>query len=382
MDNKGNKLLFVTTWDFTESDGVCKKILSQVKAFRQHGYSVDYTYMKNGSTYVNKDGVDTWLGNNHHLSKLYGHRHIAKYTVKAAYDHVYIRSNKSDPWFITLIKNLKRNNRCKIVMEIPTWPEDKEYITGIRSKLVMFVDRRYRGKLKKYIDRMATYYPSDGEIYGVKELDIINGIDVSTIKTITPITIREADDTIHLIAVAMFQPSHGYEKMIKGMYHYYQNGGNRNIIFDMVGDGYSLGLYKELVKEYDLSDKVIFYGKKFGDELEKIYDKADIGVATLNFGQILQGSKSSELKSREYAAKGLPMICTNEIDVFPSDEFDFVCIVDENKDYIDMEEVIAFHDRIYMNEPRSNVINRIRQAAEDRCDMYAAIKPIVDFYNE
>lgn len=379
---KNGKLLFITTWDFTEPDGVCKKIKAQVNSFEKHGFIVDYTYMKSGNTYVNKDGKECLLGNNHHLSKLAGHRIISRYVINESYEYVYIRSNKSDPWFIKILQNLKKSSSCKIVMEIPTWPEDKEYITGIRSRLVMFVDRLYRCKLKKYIDRMATYYPSDGEIYGIKELDIINGIDVQGIKKITISKKKEIDKTIHLIAVAMFQPSHGYEKMIRGIYRYYKNGGTRSIVFDMVGDGYSLGLYKSLVNELNLSDKVIFWGKRFGGDLEEIYNMADIGVATLNFGRILQGAKSSELKSREYAAKGLPMVCTNEIDVFPSDTFDFVRIVDEDKDYIDVNEVIDFYDCIYGRGSRQDVINRIRKAAEENCDMIAAIKPIVDFFDD
>ena len=51
------RLIYISAWDFTdaESDGVCKKILSQIKVFRLSGFTVYYTYIKDGSTWINKD---------------------------------------------------------------------------------------------------------------------------------------------------------------------------------------------------------------------------------------------------------------------------------------------------------------------------------------
>lgn len=48
------KLFFFSVVDFTnwETDGICKKILSQAKALRELGYAVDLCYTQNGDTYI------------------------------------------------------------------------------------------------------------------------------------------------------------------------------------------------------------------------------------------------------------------------------------------------------------------------------------------
>lgn len=42
------KILYLSTWDFTneESDGVCKKIYSQIAVFEKKGYEVDFIFIK------------------------------------------------------------------------------------------------------------------------------------------------------------------------------------------------------------------------------------------------------------------------------------------------------------------------------------------------
>ena len=48
---------------------------------------------------------------------------------------------------------------------------------------------------------------------------------------------RKKDGTIVLLAVATLAKWHGYERVIKGLYNYYADGGERNIIFNIVGNG-------------------------------------------------------------------------------------------------------------------------------------------------
>lgn len=378
----GKRLLYLSSWDFTnaESDGVCKKIMAQIKAFKNRGYTVDLTYIKNGRTYlVNDAGIEKDLGNNHHLSKFGAHRCIASYIRTNSYDCSYIRYNKADPWLITILKELKNNN-TKIVIEMPMYPYEKECMVDFRSKLVLVIDIIYRNKMVNYVDYVATYIGEE-KIFGIPTIHIVNGIDFSCIKCLSGN--KDSDDGIQLIAVALFAPAHGYDRMLRGLHQYYSEGGKRNLIFHMVGDGKTVAQYKSMIREYALEKHVILYGKMNGIELDKIYENADIGVSALGqFRQVKGNHISSTLKSREYCAKGLPIISGCEIDVIPSAKCDFVYICGNDDTPVNIEEIVMFYDKLYTTsiEQRNQLVHRIREYGENNCSINKAMEPIIDTF--
>ena len=78
----------------------------------------------------------------------------------------------------------------------------------------------------------------------------------------------------------------------------------------MVGGngGGCLDEWKALSESLGLGEKVIFHGQMSGDALEEMFNLCDVGVNSLamykkNF------EASTELKAREYIARGLPFIC-------------------------------------------------------------------------
>ena len=82
---------------------------------------------------------------------------------------------------------------------------------------------------------------------------------------------------------------------------------------DLVGgnDGGMLPQWQKLSKELGVADKVIFHGKMYGDALKEMFDLCDVGVNAL--GQYTKNlSATSELKVREYTARGLPFLCSVE----------------------------------------------------------------------
>lgn len=58
--------------------------------------------------------------------------------------------------------------------EIPTYPYDMEH-KGISSIFVLFIDKIYRKKLHKYVDRIVTL-TDDEKIFNCKTLKITNWI--------------------------------------------------------------------------------------------------------------------------------------------------------------------------------------------------------------
>lgn len=294
-------------------------------------------------------------------------------------DFVYIRRTTADKKLIKFLKAIKDNNpECKIIMEFYTYPYEKDEYKSLPGKLSLFKDRFFRVKYEDVIDRIVTY-TNDEYIYNVKTIPTINGVDTNQFRAIIP---RKTDDEIHMLAVAMFQKHHGYERIIEGLYQYYSNGGQRILKLYLVGDGPEIDLYKALVDKYCLSDNVIFCGKKTGKDLDEAYNNADIGLGSFGFYKIGLESASS-LKTKEYFSKGLP-VAAGCLETFVKGEGSkYYLSFPNDKTPIDINRIISFFDSVYStnNGSRQIVVNSIHQFAEDNVSMKIVLNPIIDYIN-
>ena len=171
----------------------------------------------------------------------------------------------------------KVNPNCKIVLELMTYPYDGEVKRHWYDYSLYWIDRHYRKQLFNYIDRIATL-TLDDSIWGIPTLKINNGIDFS-INEVRSGNLEK--NCVHVIAVSICAWWHAYERFIEGLHNYYTNGGNRNIVFHLVGDGTELPKYRELTAKYQLDSHVIFHGIQSGDALDKIYDQCSFGIGSL-----------------------------------------------------------------------------------------------------
>lgn len=289
-------------------------------------------------------------------------------------DFLYIRKDYFDRSFRKFVKNVKKkSSKTKIIVEIPTYPYDKEL-----KKILLWKEKMERKKLKAYIDKFVTL-SKDDEIFGVSTIQIMNGIDVNSISPVVPKP-HKANEPINIIAVAALAKWHGYDRLISGMGHYYRQGGKREIVFHLVGTGNVIPQYKKLVHQYGIQKNVVFHGEKYGEELEQIYNQCAIGVATLN-AHILGIQCGSFLKSREYCAKGLPQFFAGEIDMFQDVEFDYVCKFPPDDQPIDMQRFIRFYDEIYIanGKNQDDIVREIREFAYHRCDMSKTMQPVIQY---
>lgn len=344
--------------------GVSKKILSQYRLFKE-GISEDFEIV-NVKIEKKSNKILTFFM---HLfsKKIYNFVSITE----KKYDCIYIRRLCPNSYaVISFLKSMKKNNPfCKIVYEIPTYPYDKEH-TGVGGKLVLFIDKIYRKKLYKYVDRIATL-TDDKEIFNCKTLKITNGVDCSSI----PICKKENLDKNHinLIAVAQFFFWHGYERVIEGLSKYKKN----DVFLHLVGNGNELAKYKSLVKKYGLENQVIFYGPLSGDELSAVFDIADVAICSLACHK-KNISLSAELKSREYLCRGLPMVTSTKIDII-SDDFKYCFRVPEDDSPINIEEIVTYVNDLY-KDGRREIVEIIRKFAEDNCSMEKSMENIIKFY--
>lgn len=290
-------------------------------------------------------------------------------------DFIYMRRTYADKALIKFMQGIREKfPYCKIIVEIPTYPYDKEMCANWYTFLIFLKEWYYRKKYYQYIDRFVTY-SDDEEIFGVPTIRTMNGISVD--KVAMPDTVKEYDSAnIHMLAVALLAPHHGYERIIRGLDLYYKGAPSRNVFFHIVGNGSEQKKYKKLVHRLELDEYVIFYGEKRGSELDELYRKADVGLAA--FGVYKDGfSKLSTLKAREYLAKGLPVILGAEDNLFDDSEYGLTFPNDSST--VDINRIVTFTDGLYGVASKEIVASKIRKFAESKADNRITLKPVIEY---
>ena len=374
-------LVFISQWG-TDFHGVnggnVKKVMSQISAFQEYGFNVKPVIKEiphhNGTPGL----IDRVSSKSKNFLPFCTNNAIVKYDEVGKADFYYIRFRAYDFYFYQLIKQIKENNpNSKLVLEYSDYPY--LFFRGtakISDFLVAKRDAFNKKRTLKYVDRIATLL-KDANIDGKETLRIFNGIDMSKIKINKH---DENDGEINVLVVASLQTLHGVDRFIKGMKNYYNNEKNRNIItkiiLHVVGDGSCL---EDLKKEAaGMGDKVIFYGFLHGDELEQIYDKADLGI------EFLAPHRrdvwiSASLKSREYIAKGIPFITACKLDIEDLGYREFLR-VEDSEEPINMNEVIEYYK--YYIENKDNIRMNMRKFAEKYLSMSFAMKTVTDYFKK
>ena len=272
----------------------------------------------------------------------------------------------------------KENPKIKIIVEIPTYPYDQEYL-GLSGKIMQLKDSWNRTKLSGIIDRFAVI--NDGspmqDLWGIPVIPFINGIDFNKV---SPKCVKNMSGEIHLLCLSSFAFWTGYDRLLVGLERYYQNGGTKNFIVDLAGDGPELSNYKEIVANSQILPKhVVFHGWISGERLKKIYNQADIGVGPLGISR-WKITVSSSLKTREYLAKGLPLMTSGYVDVLTNSNFPYHYEFPNDATPIDMEQVAEFYDRVYGNaETNETIIAEVRRFGQKKVDMRMTFKPVIDY---
>ncbi len=355
--------------------GAVLKVLDEIKAFREEGYEMKHVNIPPASTGFRKTHIGKGICAAIPFTFIF-----SKYDYEASYDgydFYYFRFEAADYWFIRFLRKLRKNNPAsKILIELPNYPNVLWMVMPWCFPLLL-KDIFARRKYKRYIDRFVVLDPKYNKIYQVPTVTYINGIDVSRIVVRRP---KEDNNRIDIIGVATMFPPHGYDRMIESLHTYYSNGGDRDIVFHVVGEGPGpeLPKYKEMVEKYKLTDHVEFEGTLFGESLRECYNKCDIALEDL--AEYRMGLRiSSSLKSREYLSYGLPIITGCDIDVLMGKDFKYVLQFANDDSPINTQSIIDFYDEIYGKECQQSVIDHIRQFADENCTYRITLKNVFEY---
>ena len=254
------------------------------------------------------------------------------------------------------------NPSCKLLLEIPTYPYDVEYKTSLFWIPLLWQDRFWRRKLKRYLDRIVVL-SNDREVFGIPTIHMENGVDLDRM----PIKKQNESDGISLCCAAQFSVWHGIDRLLRGLAEYESfPGEKREVHLYLAGEGPQSAELKKLTEALGLQKVVTFCGRLTSRQLyEQLFDRCDLGVESLRKFCHSQGAMFSTLKSREYLAVGLPFLYEGKVDVFEQEDVDFCFQVPSDETPVDIGALISFYDGLLQKETKEQLSERIRVYAQD-----------------
>ncbi|MBR1394110.1 MAG: glycosyltransferase [Prevotella sp.] len=340
------KALFLIFHGFNPSNGISKKISYQVDALKACGLEVRLCYMDETTTkkrMVDSTAIaDYGNGTMSKILKRTDFSAIVKYARQEHVGFVYIRSNNNaSPFTIHMVSQMKHAG-MKVVMEIPTYPYDSEYEAQGMSKQIFF-DKIFRHRLAKHLDGIVTF--SDyKEIFGQRAINISNGIDFDSVPMKD--TQNDTSKELNLIGVAEIHRWHGFDRLVKGLAEYYSQPQEYKVKFHVVGYFFSKEIemnFRQFIADNHVEQYIILYGKRHGEELDRIFNLCDFGIGSLGRHRVgIQKIKT--LKNREYAARGIPFVYSETDSDF--DEKPYVLKMPADETPVDIQKIINFYRQL------------------------------------
>lgn len=269
------------------------------------------------------------------------YRAAIKVLAMRTFDKLYIRFLPTFPPAVHFMK-LAQKKGVNIIQEIPTYlgqgNDDGSVQPSFVRRVALKVSNAYARLAQRRVDLFTVIgVDAGGKLYGKPALNINNGIDVTAISLRS---YQPQEDGIHMLLLASMCDWHGYDRMITALQNY---KGDEKIILHFAGndgDG-SLAKWQQLAEGME---NVVFHGGVYGEELDALISRMDLGVSSLGLYRI--GLKlGTVMKGREYMARGLPFIYAGE-DPTIEKEHPYAVQVPNNDSLIDMEEVVAFAERV------------------------------------
>lgn len=339
-------LLYIVRYPLYERFNLQQKFDGQLNAFKELGYHTLYIGFDKKFFYLIDGDEKTIIGKTHFFIPNYFHTvfytDLYKMAIKVVKEYgvdvAYYRSAPAFKKTYTLAKFLKKNG-CKFIFEIPTYtPNIKETdLSFVRS-----VFRKYSNIWNKKIETLPDLYVFMGDgnfttFKGCKAIRIENGISPEIMPIRNP---KNEEDKINILALSSMNYWHGYDRLINSLAEY---KGNESIVVHIVGanDGGMQQQWEDVAKKLNLQDKVIFHGPKYRDELNEMFDLCDIGVNSM--AMFRKGFEdTSELKTREYIARGLPFVSSVYDVILDGLDKDLYMQITNDETIPSMEEIVSF----------------------------------------
>lgn len=373
------KLFYLTALDELDREkcGILGKIKGQINSFEHRGIDVHFGHFhsknnfvvenRNGNSVIDVNGRNT----RDRLASVYDN--IYSYIENNSITAIYIRFTSLDGRAIKFYRKLAQKN-VRVIIEFYSHNlelearktvkrnfKNKKYINGLKGNLSLIINKRYFSKLHTCVDLIVTT-TEVGELYGIPTINVVNGIDTTSVAVRT----RSSNEyDFNIISVAMISSWHGYDRVIKGIAEYYEQGGTANILYTVIGDGEEKPKLEKMVEDLKLRDHVIFTGIKLAEELTPYYNQADVALEMLAGFRRTKGQISS-IKMAEYFAKGIPVVYAADKELYTGAMKKYCYRVSNDDSSVDIKDLLSYCREIYRNN--KNVEESMHQMAKQYFD--------------
>lgn len=288
-------------------------------------------------------------------------------------DILYYRRTSSLPIFYPL--NYFRFFRKSIIVTEHQTKEIQEFLVNhylMDTLGEFFFGRIIKNQSDAFVgvtDEITNYELNHSKNLQKPHITIGNGINVG----LYPLRNHEhkKGKILHLLFVANVSRWHGIDRIIRGIHEYKKK---QIICLHIVGEGKDISNLKKLVDKLHLSKEVIFHGFKTGEELDNFFNICHIAIGSLGIHR--KGlTMTSELKAREYCARGIPYIIACGDPDFPND-FSYIFRVPPDESPIDIASVIDFAQKVCSDPDHPQ---KMRKYAEENLDWSIKMKKLKGF---
>ncbi len=341
------KAIFIVFHALAEYSGITKKIRYQVKALNECGVETELCYLGwdefgNQVRWVgDKVQKNFGIGIKAKIEKRFEYNSLYHYIIDNNISLVYMRSFiNAEPFLISFVKKLKKRG-VKVVMEVPTYPYDKEIKELSRSgKIIYYIDKLFRNSLSKKLDAIITFSDYD-RIFNQKTIKISNGVDFDSLPLKS--SYRRNPDVLELLVVAELHYWHGVDRAISGINEYIKSNHKQKVHLNIVGkpertSGFAL---KTQVENLGLNDYITFYGALSGKELDDMFERCDFAIGSLARHRS-DITKIKTLKNREYAARGFGFVYSEIDEDFEDMPYIIKAPADETP--LDISRIVDFYN--------------------------------------
>ena len=258
---------------------------------------------------------------------------------------VLLRSHWSLPTAVPALRRLRALGH-RIVIDVPT-----PVAAGVRE--IRAAPRRPMAKAGRLlaetawtplawpvVDLLVQYAPDAGpwrHVAADRRLTVTNGVDVST-RPLAAGWVRRTGVTF--VCAGAIGPWHGLDRLVRGMA---VEPDQRSQLL-IVGEGPELPRLRMLTHSLGLTGRVQYTGSAGGGALDALMAGADVGVASL--AEHRRGVAGlSPLKTRDYLARGLPVVFAGDDPDLRSDP-EFTLRVADDDSPLDVPRVTAWLDQL------------------------------------
>jgi hypothetical protein len=269
---------------------------------------------------------------------------------------------------------LSTQRKCRIVfecnaIEIQEEIQSGSYFSYFREVIFGVGFRNRCDAIIGVTDEITRYEVNRSGNLNKPHMTLGNGFDVDAVPLRQPPPF--CGSPLNILCVATVSFWHGIDRLIKGIAHY---KGQVNIHLHIAGTGPEINNLKKLIHDLEMNDHINFHGFTTGEDLDVLYNQCHIAVGSL--GMHRKGlTMTSELKSRDYCARGIPFIIACGDSDFPVD-FPYILRFPSDESPIDMNQVILFTSVISQDVDHAQ---KMRHYASENLDWSVKMKKLKVF---